>query len=197
VLDQPKLASIAFRGDARQCKDEVQFCGTARATRVGRDRRAFVTSFRLREDGAMRVLFTATSGWGHIHPMVPLARALVDRGDEVLWATGADVCPRLEREGFHTAVAGLGEREAMAAFYERFPEVKSLPPPQWSDFMFPRLFGRVRSAAMLADLAPVVKKWSPGLPGGSSQNIYISVKTEAVRVGRSFSARGGLVAYFA
>jgi UDP:flavonoid glycosyltransferase YjiC (YdhE family) len=111
----------------------------------------------------MRVLFTATSGWGHIHPMVPLARALVDRGDEVLWATGADGCERLAREGFKTAPAGLADREAMAEFYRRFPEVKSVPPPQRSDFMFPRLFGLVRFAPMLADLARVAKTWSPAL----------------------------------
>ena len=95
--------------------------------------------------------------------MVPLARALVDRGDEVLWATGADGCERLAREGFKTAPAGLADREAMAEFYRRFPEVKSVPPPQRSDFMFPRLFGLVRFAPMLADLARVAKSWSPEL----------------------------------
>ncbi len=111
----------------------------------------------------MRILFSATSGWGHIHPMVPLARALVDRGDEVLWATGADGCERLAREGFKTAPAGLGDREAMAEFYRRFPEVKSVPPPQRSDFMFPRLFGIVRMTPMLTDLARVAKTWPPEL----------------------------------
>jgi hypothetical protein len=33
-----------------------------------------------------RVLFTAPAGLGHIHPMVPLARAMVARGHDVLWA---------------------------------------------------------------------------------------------------------------
>jgi UDP:flavonoid glycosyltransferase YjiC (YdhE family) len=95
--------------------------------------------------------------------MVPLARALRDRGDEVLWATGADACRRLDGEGFRTAAAGLGEREAMTELYRRFPEIHSMPPNERPDFMFPRLFGQVRAAAMLRDLAPVAEKWSPEL----------------------------------
>jgi len=111
----------------------------------------------------MRLLFTSSPGWGHVHPMVPLATAMLDRGDDVLWATGSDSCARLEREGFATAPAGLGEREGMSQFYERFPEVHDLPPPQRSDFMFPRLFGTVRAASMLADLTPVAAEFSPDL----------------------------------
>src|SRR5262245_30087896 len=111
----------------------------------------------------MRVLFTATPGWGHIHPMVPLARALLERGHEVLWATGADACERLGREGFRTAAAGLGEREAMAELYQRFPEIQSLTPSERPEYMFPRLFGTVRAATMLRDLAPAAEQWSPQL----------------------------------
>ena len=111
----------------------------------------------------MRILFTSSPGWGHVHPMVPLATALLDRGDELLWATGSDSCVRLEREGFTTSPAGLGEREGMSGFYERFPEVHELPPQDRSDFMFPRLFGTIRAASMLADLAPVAEEWSPDL----------------------------------
>jgi UDP:flavonoid glycosyltransferase YjiC (YdhE family) len=111
----------------------------------------------------MRVLFTSTSGWGHVHPMVPLARAFGDRGDDVLWATGDEVCGRLERVGIATAVAGLDDGVAMARFHERYPEVADVPPPERSDFMFPRLFGVVRAEQMLADLLPVAQTFSPDL----------------------------------
>ena len=111
----------------------------------------------------MRVLFTSTSGWGHIHPMVPLAAAFLDGGDDVLWATGDEVCGRLEREGIATSVAGLDDGIAMSTFYERYPEVNEVPPPERSDFMFPRLFGAVRAEAMLADLVPVARDYSPDL----------------------------------
>ena len=111
----------------------------------------------------MRVLFTSTSGWGHVHPMVPLAKAFLDRGDEVLWATGDEVCGRLEREGIPTSVAGLDDGVAMARFHDRYPEVSEVPPPERSDFMFPRLFGTVRAEQMLADLVPVARAYSPDL----------------------------------
>jgi UDP:flavonoid glycosyltransferase YjiC (YdhE family) len=45
----------------------------------------------------VRVLFTATPGWGHSHPMLPLARVVVAQGNEVRWATGPDAAARLER----------------------------------------------------------------------------------------------------
>lgn len=111
----------------------------------------------------MRVLFTATPGWGHIHPMVPLARALLERGHDVRWATGADACERLGREGFRSVAAGLGEREAMAELHRRFPEIGSLAPSERPDYMFPRLFGTVRAATMLRELAAAVEQWSPQL----------------------------------
>ncbi len=111
----------------------------------------------------MRVLFTSTSGWGHVHPMVPLAKAFLDRDDEVLWATGNEVCGRLEREGIPTSVAGLDDGVAMARFHDRYPEVSEVPPPERSDFMFPRLFGTVRAEQMVADLMPVARAYSPDL----------------------------------
>ncbi len=111
----------------------------------------------------MRILFTSSPGWGHVHPMVPLALSFLERGDDVLWATGADAAVRLEHEGITTKVAGIGEREGMAEFYQRFPEVQELPPPARSDFMFPRLFGTIRAASMLTDVIPLAQAWEPDL----------------------------------
>jgi UDP:flavonoid glycosyltransferase YjiC (YdhE family) len=111
----------------------------------------------------MRILFTSSPGWGHIHPMVPLALAFRDRGDDVLWVTGSDATPRLEAEGIATAMAGISEREGMGALFARFPEVHEIPGPQKSDFMFPRLFGTIRAASMLADLTPIAAEWAPDL----------------------------------
>jgi UDP:flavonoid glycosyltransferase YjiC (YdhE family) len=115
------------------------------------------------ETYAMRVLFTSSPGWGHIHPMVGLARAFLARGDEVLWVTGADACARLEREGFRTSAAGLGEREGMAELDRQFPEIRTLAPSERPEYMFPRLFGAVRAAAMLDGLMPAAKEWLPTL----------------------------------
>jgi len=115
----------------------------------------------LSDNDAVRVLFTTTPGWGHVHPMVPLAKAFVDRGDDVAWAVATEVVPRLEKVGFTVHAAGLGMAENLREFQRRFPEVESLPPAARPDFMFPRVFGALRAAPMLADLSPVAQDFRP------------------------------------
>ncbi len=56
----------------------------------------------------MRVLCTCVPGFGHFHPMVPLAQALVRAGHEVAFATAERFCRRVvEPAGFPTFPAGL------------------------------------------------------------------------------------------
>lgn len=93
--------------------------------------------------------------------MVPLAKAFVDRGDDVAWAVAAEVMPRLEQEGFRVHAAGPGLAETLREFHRRFPEVETLPPAARPDFMFPGMFGAVRAAPMLADLSPVARDFRP------------------------------------
>ena len=111
----------------------------------------------------MRILFTTTPGWGHVHPIVPLARAFRARGDEVLWATGVETCGRLRSEGFEASAAGLDVRASLERVAHRFPELASLPPLERSGPMFTRIFADVRAPAMLADLLPLVRDWRPSV----------------------------------
>lgn len=111
----------------------------------------------------MRVLFTTCPGWGHVHPMVPLAKALRDRGDDVAWAAAAEVAPRLQAEGFPVLEAGLGDAEGMGELMRRYPELREMAPSDRPPFMFPRYFGEVRAAPMLADLLPLATDWSPSI----------------------------------
>lgn len=112
----------------------------------------------------MRVLFTSTPGWGHIHPMVPLAQAFQARGDEVAWAVPAEVVPRLEEARFQVFAAGLGTAEAYAEVIRQFPEFEALREGRDNRRRgFPMLFGSARAAPMLSDLEPVVSDWDPSL----------------------------------
>ena len=61
----------------------------------------------------MRVLVTSIPGYGHLHPLLPLANALKDAGDEVASAIGPDVRSRAERAGFVTFAAGISLPETM------------------------------------------------------------------------------------
>lgn len=111
----------------------------------------------------MRILVSSVAGWGHVHPMVPLARAFLDRGDEVLWATASSLCGRVEEAGIRTAPAGIEISEALTLMYERFPEIAALPPQERPGFAFSRLFGAVLASGMLQDLLPAARDWRPAL----------------------------------
>lgn len=111
----------------------------------------------------MKVLFTTTPGRGHIHPMVPLARAFVGRGHDVRWAAAGEACDRIRAEGFDAVPAGLDEQQGLAEAFRRFPEVNSLPPEERPSFLFSKLFGVVRAGPMVADLLPLVRDWRPAL----------------------------------
>jgi UDP:flavonoid glycosyltransferase YjiC (YdhE family) len=111
----------------------------------------------------MRVLFTSTAGWGHIHPMVPLARALVDRGIDVLWAAPPAVCERLERAGVPTRACGLTREVALREHQRVLAELQSVTPASRTDAMFRKMFAAVLAPAMIADLEPVARAWSPQL----------------------------------
>ncbi len=111
----------------------------------------------------MNVLFTSSPGLGHVHPMVPLARALADRGHDVRWAVPDDVHPRLQAAGFATFSAGLDVATRSAEFSRLVASFSSLPPEERPDRLFPAYFGAVSPPAMLADLLGVVEVWPPAL----------------------------------
>jgi UDP:flavonoid glycosyltransferase YjiC (YdhE family) len=109
------------------------------------------------------VLFTVSPGLGHIHPMVPLARALAGRGHEVRWAVAPEVQRRVEASGFETFPAGIGFGPRFAEYHRRHPDTESIPPPLRPERMFPVIFGEIAAPPMLADLQPVMRDWKPAL----------------------------------
>ena len=111
----------------------------------------------------MRVLFTSPAGLGHIHPMVPLARAVVGRGHDVLWAVPADGVAHVERAGIPTVTAGGAGLTRPAEVRRRFPELDALQPAEVPDVLFSKMFGAVATPAILDDLAPIALEWRPDL----------------------------------
>lgn len=111
----------------------------------------------------MRVLVTSTAGMGHIHPMVPLARALVARGHDVLWATPVDGVDHVKRAGINAVATGPAALVVPTEARRRYPELDTLVPEDVPDVMFGKLFGAIAAPAILADLAPVALAWRPDL----------------------------------
>ncbi|HLM86063.1 MAG TPA: glycosyltransferase [Solirubrobacteraceae bacterium] len=113
--------------------------------------------------GPNRVLFTTTPGWGHVNPLVPLAHAFVQRGDEVLWATAGTLAPALERAGFQAVSAGIALGGGSGAPPFDPSELATLPARDRSTFIFTSVFAGVLVPPMLADLGPIIERFRPSV----------------------------------
>ena len=106
----------------------------------------------------MRVLCTCVPGFGHFHPMVPIARALEAAGHEVAFATEARFCSRVERAGFRAFPAGLGPgivaQRALAV-----PGAPELAPEE----LGARMFAGIAGPAKVPDLLAAIDHWRPRL----------------------------------
>lgn len=111
----------------------------------------------------MRVLFSSTTGFGHVLPMVPLARAFVDAGHDVLWATGEEIHPLLVDADLPVAACGP-TGQALAELQGAVLRLAAqLPGHERAAFVFPRMFGEAMAPPMAADLLPLARDWRPGL----------------------------------
>src|SRR5262245_5043441 len=100
----------------------------------------------------MRMLVATVAAYGHLHPVVPLAAAAVDRGDEVRIATGPDLASWVRSCGFEFEAVGLSQREFLA------PQ-QSFPPGERTA----RAFTTVRVPPTLRDLLRLCERWRPDL----------------------------------
>jgi UDP:flavonoid glycosyltransferase YjiC (YdhE family) len=111
----------------------------------------------------VRVLVSSTVGYGHVFPMVPLARALVAAGHDLLWATGEDTARVVKEAGLNSAAAGATMVEVAAGRVAERGRAEGLRPEEIPEFVFPRMFGGLRAPRMLADLLPIARAFAPDL----------------------------------
>ena len=111
----------------------------------------------------MRVLFSSTSGHGHVIPMLQLASAVRARGHDVLWATAAQAAPLVTAAGIATVAAGAhGAEEATlrAGVRDRASLLAGRDRAAW---VFPRMFGAALTPRMAEDLTAIARAWRPDL----------------------------------
>ena len=111
----------------------------------------------------MRVLITSVSAYGHLQPLLPLAKALVEARHEVAIATGPELRPRAEAAGFTAFDAGISIDAAFERLAVLFPDqpYNRLAPSEILGWYLPHLFGEVLTPAMLSDLELLVQSWKP------------------------------------
>ena len=111
----------------------------------------------------MRALFSCVPGYGHFHPLVPLARALVADGHDVAFATAASFAGRVESAGFAALPAGIDQADRMARFAPYREELPSLPFDQRRAVGFTRNFATLDAPAKIPELRTVALGWKPDL----------------------------------
>ena len=107
----------------------------------------------------MRALCTCVPGYGHFHPMVPLARALCEAGHEVAFATEERFCRRVARAGFRAFPAGIGPGQAFERT-QALPDVAG-PGPEHAWRFGAQMFAAVAAPAKVPDLLAVADGWAP------------------------------------
>lgn len=109
----------------------------------------------------MRVLCSTTPMEGVFAPFVPLGKALLAAGHEVLVVTGPDLLPRVAREGFATRAAGPTAMEgAIAAMGD--PAVTAAPEGEPWHFGG-AMFGAIIAPAKLPALREAAEEFRPDL----------------------------------
>src|SRR3954452_9529060 len=88
----------------------------------------------------VKVLFSAWPGYGHLLPMVPLARAAQRAGHRVLVTTGPDLADLTRGFGLDFRPTGMTAEEVYAAVPTDV-SVASLPPEQKVAFAARYMFG--------------------------------------------------------
>ncbi len=111
----------------------------------------------------MRVLITSVSAYGHLQPLLPLAKALAEARHEVAIAIGPELRPRAEAAGFMAFDAGISISEGFERLAALFPDqpYNRLAPSEILGWYLPHLFGEVLTPAMLGDLELLVQSWRP------------------------------------
>lgn len=107
----------------------------------------------------MRVLCSTTPMEGVFAPMVPLARALLARGHEVLVATAPQLLDRVEAAGLPVVAAGPNAPDA-AAQAVTLPEFRAGTEP-WR--LGAVMFSRVMAPAKLPELTEIAAGFTPDL----------------------------------
>jgi UDP:flavonoid glycosyltransferase YjiC (YdhE family) len=107
----------------------------------------------------MRALFTVHPGLGHLHPMVPLARALEVAGHEVLFATAPSFAPLVTALGLQAVGMGLDWR--IDDVERDFPEIGEREGPERSSWVMRHVFAGVDAQRLIPDALELAAQWRP------------------------------------
>jgi UDP:flavonoid glycosyltransferase YjiC (YdhE family) len=110
-----------------------------------------------------RFLFTVAGGYGHFHPLVPLARALKARGHEVAFASGASTRSVVEAAGFDFLQLG-GKLADLPEYRQLKDEMSAMPPGLDTElFIYTHLWCGLFPCFRTPFLVEAVRQWQPDM----------------------------------
>jgi UDP:flavonoid glycosyltransferase YjiC (YdhE family) len=109
----------------------------------------------------MRALFTVQPSTGHLHPLVPVARALTAAGHEVAVCSSPSFRGEVEAFGLTHIDAGLDWITSDHSTWGSFPPMPP-PGPEFARFVV-TVFADITAAHMAPDLLTIADGWGPDL----------------------------------
>jgi hypothetical protein len=109
----------------------------------------------------VRALFTVHPSVGHLHPLVPVARALSDAGHDVAVCSSASFRPAVEAFGLTHMDAGLDWLMSDQSTWDAFPPMPP-PGPEFARFAVTTL-ADITTGRMVPDVLEIAGRWSPDL----------------------------------
>lgn len=131
----------------------------------------------------MRVLFSSTPGYGHVLPLLPLARAFATAEHDVGFASGPSWRSRLQDEGFDFLPVGLDDGELKELMAPHRAELLALPVADRRPRQFSLRFAVIEAPARFEELGAAFGSWQPDLV----------VHESAELVAPLFAARAGVL----
>ena len=116
----------------------------------------------------MKILFSSWPAYGHLLPMLPLARAAVRAGHQVIVSSGADMTDVIEQRGFAAHRAGPTLEESYSVVAARTTEATGGPllsalTPQQEMALSARWFFGAAGVSRASELADLFTDWRPDL----------------------------------
>ena len=117
----------------------------------------------MKDQATRRFLFSISGGYGHLHPLVPLARALQETGHAVAFAVGPSLRPLVAAAGF--SVFPVGGNLAADPEYRQFQVERQLLPPglDGERVIYTRLFCGIGPRLRTPELVAVARAWQPDM----------------------------------
>jgi UDP:flavonoid glycosyltransferase YjiC (YdhE family) len=122
----------------------------------------------------MRVLFMTAAGLGHIHPVIPLARAAAAAGDEVLFAVPAEAVAKIEAFGFAATAVPFGDPADIGRAWA------NLPDHDLNSYVVADIFLRIHGRAALAALQDLIAGFRADLLVSAEMGALVAAEASGI-----------------